>query len=685
MRSWIHSAPLVRVAIPLAIGSAFGIAVEPSLWACLAAFVLAVSSSIALTWGKKYWKSYRYNPFFGGVAALAFISIGFSWAGLRLDGRQYTRVAHPQDSLFFATMDAYPIQKANSTQLLLQVRKSSNAQGEWSVRSYGTVAYVHKDLQADTLRAGDALVFSTAPLPHRKPLNPEMFDYGRYLTHQGYPATVYLKSDVAFIRDGQVNHSPKVYFERWRQGAIESFAEHAYHPDALGVIAALVLGKRELVDPEIRQAFADAGAVHILAVSGLHVGIIYLFATFLLGKMLPGKRLAMVRLIASLLLLWLYAGITGFSPSVLRAATMFSFLAIGRQYDRFGNIFNMLAASAILLLLINPFLITAAGFQLSYLAVIGIVALHPVIYPLFTAPWWWLDKIWSLAVVSLAAQIATFPVSMHYFNQFPNWFLLSNLAVIPLATVLLYSGILSIMLSWIPHVSTAVFFLTDAIAHLLNRVVLAFQGLPSPVSEGLYLTKMEVGLCYLLFFAFGWAVKDPRRGRLRLAQGLTFLLVLSFGIRKISGALRQEIYCFHAEGYSMLTVSKGRTVHVFSPDLKDLNQSAINYAVKGYFTARGIKNKKLFSDSRIVVASGFKAIFVHDSDELAAAATTDADAIICRGRWDHIEEVPVYLSNDAVLIIDSSVPWYRRSDLAHWFISNGVSFHSTAAQGAIRL
>lgn len=662
-----------------------GVGTDPPVWLCLLGVFLSALACAAMVFGKRYWKSFRLNPIFGAIAAFAFAWLGFSWAGLRLADRLYDKVVDPEDSLFYATLDAYPIQKANSTQLMLHIRMASDGHGNWSNRSFGTVAYLHKDLMADTLKAGDAVVFSGKPAPHREPLNPDMFDYGRYLTQQGYSAAVYLKSEVTFLRDSR-HHSLKIRFERWRQQAIDQFAAHSYHSDALGVIAALVLGKREMVDPEIRQAFSDAGAVHILAVSGLHVGIIYLFATFLLAKILPGDKLKMTRLLTSLVVLWLYAGITGFSPSVLRAATMFSFLAVGRQYDRYGNIFNMLAASAILLLLINPFLIAAAGFQLSYLAVIGIVAIHPVLYPLFTAPWGWLDKVWSLVVVSLAAQLATFPVSMHYFNQFPNWFLLSNLLVIPLATVLLYAGIFSILLSWVPYVSAAIFFLTDALAHFLNRIVLAFQRLPSPVSEGLYLTQLEVGLSYLLFLAVGWALADPRRGRLRLAQVLTCLLVLSFGIRKSVDALQQEVYCFHTEGYSMVVVSQGRTALIFSPGLDDLDVPAIDYSLKGYFTARGVRNKELYSEFEAISTPGFTAVFVQSAGELQAASYTGVNAIICRGSWrESLEPLSVDIPEGMTVVIDASVPWYRRAELEDWFDRSGVSYHTTATKGAIRL
>ena len=251
-----------------------------------------------------------------------------------------------------------------------------------------------------------------------------------------------------------------------------------------------MVSKDEL-DFEVKQAYAAAGAMHVLAVSGLHVGIIFLILNTLLAILDTSKKGRIVKAIILLISLWSYAMITGLSPSVLRAATMFSFVIMGTVLNRSSSIYNTLAASAFFILIINPNLLFEVGFQLSYVAVLGIVYLQPLIYKRIYTRWWLLDKVWAITAVSIAAQIATLPLTLFYFNQFPVYFMLSNLLVIPSAAVILILGILLFIASPIPFISESIGWVLNKFIEGLNFGIKEIEVLPNSLIEGLSINVLE--------------------------------------------------------------------------------------------------------------------------------------------------------------------------------------------------
>jgi len=685
MKNFFHKAPFLRIAIPFAAGNALGFVLQPSLFICVVLLGISGFAAMLLASLNTTWITYRKNHFFGWLSVVAFFVAGTAWSGYRLDARQYHNAIDTSGVLFEGKVLSFPAEKSNTTALELELIAVVDSIGQTRALDTKILAYAHSDLRADTLLPGDRVIFKKVPEPHRRALNPYQFDYGKYLIFQGFTATVYLRDEVGFNRPEHHSFSVGSFFQTYRRSAIALFEERDTSPAELGVIAALVLGKRDMVDDEIRKAFTDAGTIHILAVSGLHVGIIYFFAAFLIGRVFRGEGGRWFRLIFCLVILWLYAGIAGFSPSVLRAATMFSFIAAGREFGRLGNVYNMLGVSAFLLLLANPFLIGSVGFLLSYLAVTGIVMLHPVIYSLWVAPTWFLDKVWSLTVVSFSAQLATFPVTVHFFHQFPNYFLFSNLLVIPLATILLYAGLICIMLSWVPYLSDVLFLSTEWVARGLNEGVLLFAKLPHPVSEGLYLSAGETATLYLLAIAVALALRDPRRGRLRFAQAATLLFFFQFGFRKIKSCIATEVYCFHVEKTSVVGVFRGSTAHLYSPDSAGTASRSVDFALGGILAAKGIRNKDVYENWSSIESPAVSVVAVESMEELRTAAAKAPNFILLRGKWSETGDWNIRIDEGTAIVIDGAVPSYRRDYLSARLREAGIPFQTTAEVGAIRL
>ncbi len=328
--------------------------------------------------------------------------------------------------------------------------------------------------------------------------------------------------------------------------------------------------------------------MHILCVSGLHVGIIYFILNSLLLFLNKKRSTRILKVIILLLLIWLYALITGFSPSVQRAATMFSFVIIGGLYKRKINIYNSLAASAFLLLLINPFIVTQVGFQLSYLAVFGIVWLYKPICNLFVPGNWLLRKIWQISVVSITATLATFPLSLLYFHQFPNLFLLTNLIAIPAATLIIYAGILVLFFSWVPYLSSIFSFLLVKTIWFLNFTVSLIEGLSFSTFRGVYVENFEAILIYCLIVTIAFFFVYRKKRYSIYALGLIIILLLSISYRSYQNLNQDKIIVYNVRNSTAIDfIKSGKGVLLMDSTLI-VNQDKIQYHVANSRIKSGI-------------------------------------------------------------------------------------------------
>jgi competence protein ComEC len=353
------------------------------------------------------------------------------------------------------------------------------------------------DSLALSLQLGHQIAFRGRIRPIAAPTNPDVFNYAGWQARQQVFHQAYLTANDWQLLDRKV--SLRGWAEAQRARLLRILRQYlGNHPNEYAVAAALVLGKRDAVSEELRNAYAETGAVHVLAVSGLHLGFVLGALHLLFGWGFwrkPAWRWPRLALI--LLGIWLFALLTGLAPSVLRAATMFSFLEVGRQLQRKSSTYNSLAASAFLLLLLDPQLLWNIGFQLSYLAVLGILFFQPRIER-------WLyfrhkpaRAAWSLLAVALAAQLTTFPLSLYYFHQFPVYFLLTGLFVVSLAAGILYLAVALLLLSWWPVVASLLAKLLYLLLFLNNALVFGVQSLPFGLIRAVWISATLVVLLYL--------------------------------------------------------------------------------------------------------------------------------------------------------------------------------------------
>ncbi|WP_162342835.1 ComEC/Rec2 family competence protein [Cyclobacterium salsum] len=398
-------------------------------------------------------------------------------------------------SEYLAEVKELDQQKPKSIANLVEVYAVRTPSG-WQTAK-GKVQIYHRS--ASQLMPGSLLLIAGRPerIPSSK--NPEAFDYASFMAQKRIYFSDFIAVDFKLLHLGELPpwQSGILALRQYLEGKVLKYVED----DASAQIAkALLLGQKKALDEEIGEAYATAGAMHILAVSGLHVGIIYGFF-FLFFKPQKAKKIQRVLYLSLVvLLIWLYAAITGFSPSVLRAATMFTFISIAQMKSRNPSIFNPLALSAMVLLVYDPFLVYAVGFQLSYTALLGILLFQPLIASLWNPDSRWLRYLWDISSVGLAAQLATFPLAIHYFHVFPTYFLLSNLLAIPGAFIIMSLGLPFLLLSYWSVPASFLGSLVNEAIGLLNEGIFGLQKLPFAKLEFLYFRLPEMILIWLLLF-----------------------------------------------------------------------------------------------------------------------------------------------------------------------------------------
>ena len=294
---------------------------------------------------------------------------------------------------------------------------------------------------------------------------------------------------------------------QWREGLLQRYRQVAENDEQYAVLAAMTLGDKSALTKELRNTYSVAGASHILALSGLHLSIIYM----LLSMLTLGRRRQMLAQIIVVLGIWAYALLTGLSVSVVRSATMISLYAVFSLGGRRRSPFNLLCFTAMLMLLINPKTLFDIGFQLSFLSVAAILLFMPLFdlfkpkvvrrFPLF-------NWIWGLMAVSTAAQLGVTPLIAYYFGRFSTYFLLTNLIVVPFATLILY-GALVVMV--VPAVGTVL----ARVVQCLNNILSWLSQLPGASIEGLHPSVLQTVLCYVLVLLFYILLRKLGSGRLR--------------------------------------------------------------------------------------------------------------------------------------------------------------------------
>ena len=615
-----------------------------------------------------------------------------------LTNNHYIRFTNNHEG-FAGTIISSATERTNHFRYDFELKHVSN---DDSIRSIeGTIhLYVRKDTANQVLYTyGDHLLISGRFYEITGPGNPFEFDFKKYSSLQNIYAHSFIQTrDIQQIG----NNPPNPIFQfayQTQTKASQIIDKHIVEPRENGIAKALLLGIKDHLDNEVKKSYSAAGAMHVLAVSGLHVGIVYLFLQFLLGRLKKTKLGRQLFSVISILAIWSYALVTGLSPSVLRAATMFSIVAWGEIKATKGNVYNSLGLAAFILLLFDPYLIYSVGFQLSFSAVLGIVYLQPKIYRLLEFDAMVLDKAWAITCVSIAAQLATFPLTAYYFHQFPTYFLASNLIVIPTATVMLVGGIGMLLLDpIISEVSSLLGFLLSKVIWVVNESVSLVESLPKSLIEWIYLDLVGLIMTYAIVILLLWGLHHQSFKTLLIGV-LLLLGFLYFQFLSInSNSFNKKIIFYEIKGMKAIDHIRGHYAKLYVEDSVN-NLELLSYQIDPNRLASGLnpisESMQTFTSSnQFRVAPPFTFGIIDDKKILYIDSVTfklqfdsliKTDILILEnGAIKNVDWLKDHFQFDYLLIGNKNTRFYSNK-MKQQAEASGIPIHSLIEDGAFIL
>ncbi|HYF32112.1 MAG TPA: ComEC/Rec2 family competence protein [Chitinophagaceae bacterium] len=447
-------------------------------------------------------------------------------------------------------------QKRNSYKAIATAQYLYN--GTRIIRVTGNIViYFSKQTDPERISYGSIITINKPLQPVKTSGNPGAFDYKRYCIFNQTSFQVYLQPGEFSISPSKETRGWKNFIFYCRQKVINILHANVKGRQEAALAEALLIGYKDELDKDLVQSYSNTGVVHIIAVSGLHLGIVYWLLSLLAGP-LKKRSIKWLYYFAILAGLWIFSLVAGAGPSVLRSAFMFSLVVIGEAFSKRNTVYNSLAASAFLLLCWNPFWLWDAGFQLSYAAVLSIVLFFKPIYNLLYVRNKLLDAVWKLNAVTLAAQVLTIPISIYHFHQFPNYFLLANLVAVPLSSILLIGEIVLCALSFIPVLATWMGDVLNFLLRCLNDFILSVDALPGASWTHLQLNAVQVVMLYACIagIAYWLLHKNKAAFIIGLCTFLGFMAVRTHSF--ILADAQRKLIVYNISKYSAIDFIQGR-------------------------------------------------------------------------------------------------------------------------------
>ncbi len=543
------------------------------------------------------------DPFFGIATFLIFIFLGIFTTSVNLPENQPKHYINIVDSSSEDLLTGKIVEKLKPTLFQDKFVIVANTWGSRNITGK-ILLNINTDVKNDKFKIGDIVAVPAKFSAVNSPLNPHQFDYAKYLENQRILRQINIQPGELKILEAE-SKGLLAFAGKIREKIILELKASELKKEELAIIQALLLGQRQDISKEVYEHYAAAGVIHILALSGLHVGIILLILSRILQPLEKIKNGKTFKVILILLLLWSYAVVAGLSPSIVRAVTMFSFLAVGMQINRRTNALNTLFMSLLVLLLINPHFLLHVGFQLSYAAVFAIILIQPHLYKLHEPNHKVTKYFWGIFTVTIAAQIGVLPLSLFYFHQFPGLFFLSNLLILPFLGIILGLGLL---ISFLAIADLLPGFLTEIYGWMistLNNFVSWIASKEEFLFEDIYFSLLLCLSFYLLILSVISFIRVPRYKHF-IPVLIAVIVVQAVFIFEEKRAHQNEAVIFHKSRNSIIGFKKGKNLQLFH-DLDSLE--ALPTFLKNYKTESNIvsveeanlQNVLHFEDNRILV------------------------------------------------------------------------------------
>lgn len=593
-----HGIPYLRFIVPFVTGLALGAWLDGPLpyldWGLMIGAVLGALLAV-----QKF--AYRLRWIFGVYVHLLLLGFGYfhivQYKETRLPEHFSTEIQGCR--YFLGTVYEAP-SKGTKMKVPVRVEAIGRSPDSFQAASGNLMLFLDITDFSDSIRYGDRLGFQARVGPTEPPKNPHAFDYARYLHFQNIHYQAFVKPD-SILRLSKGNGWllwQKAYESRERLLAL--LQKYFPSTDEYAVASALLVGYTDDLSDDLRTAYAETGSMHALAVSGTHIGMLYVGLMFLIARLrLRGRTGRLLETALVLSAIWAFTFLTGATASVLRASVMFSVYMLGKAFWREASAWNVLPASAFILLIYNPYLLFNVGFQLSYTAVAGMVFFYPRFYKMFPPLSAWLDEPLKVLLIGVSAQLGTLPLSLFYFNQFPVYFWLAGWVVVFVGAVFLWGGASLVVLDAVSQT------LADWLGVLLyqmllwmNKIIFFIQGIPGGVVRNVWTADWVVLALYGCLAFLGAAIATRRGKWLAAFAGIMIVLGLYRTHMVLGKQTQQTTVIYYLNKARLMDFFDG--VHVVS--LSDtLNKKQEYFAALANRTACGMREKAavLYADTSL--------------------------------------------------------------------------------------
>lgn len=681
--------PFVRLIVPFIAGILLEWNFNFNQTACV---VFSVSAVIVLFIFYRLSLTLKYTfRWIAGIAINLLFVAGGAFITYNKDIKNYQNWVgnYSADSIaILATLQEPLVEKARSYKAEASL-EAIYINGEWKNTIGKTLIYLSKDSSVPTVKYGSQVLFYKPLQSIKNSGNPGSFDYKQYNAFKDIYHQVFLKTSEHTVSKTINENAFQTWLFNVRQSVIEKLQQYIKGDREAGVAEALLIGYRDDLDKDLVQAYSNTGVVHIIAISGLHLGMIYMALVWLLQPFKKTKWIKWVKPVIILAVLWIFTLLAGAVPSILRSAVMFTFIVLGETIDRKSSIYNTLAASAFVMLAYNPYFLWDIGFLLSYAAVVSIILFAKPVYNWFYSKNKLIDFFWKLTSVTIAAQILTVPIIFYAFHQFPNLFLITNSIIVPLSSVILFAELILLLLSFIPIGATFVGFIASGMLAFMNGFIervnhfsfAVYDGIQNSFAETILLYIFIAGICYFLL----------NKAKASLFVALTAMSVFIaidsyqyFELRK-----QQKVIVYNVPRHNAIDFVSGKQ-YTFVGDTALLNNNyLINFNLKPSRTLYRIKPvsnlNNLFISYPFIQFAGKKILVIDRPYHFESPVKISLDLIvISKNPRVRIAELMSVFDCRQFVFDGSNSPWkinQWKKDCDSLHLRN----HSTPDQGAFEL
>ena len=640
--------PFLRIVIPVCAGIITGLYIEPG-----SMFLITVSILIAATLPLTlFFNGGQMNICYGLILTLALML-----CGLLLYSHEKNRITILEQKKIeiICTLSDFPEERENSYKVKVKLNGVCEIDGiKTAVGSM--LIYIRKDSSLNSLLPGDILKISCTPSEILNRGNPCEFDYKFYMENQGIRYMAFInKHDIMghiVPEKRKIIHKALII----REKIIEMYRNRGITGSKLALVAAMTMGEKTMLEPEQKENFIKAGVMHIMAVSGLHAVVLSLFVFNILFFL--KRRFNILRILVAVILLWAFAFVTGLTPSVMRATLMFSFIQAGNLMKRPANSLNSVLSSAFVLILIRPSVIFDAGFLLSYSAVIFIIAFYKDLYLKLQLKNWLADKVWQSVVVTLVAQAGTFPLTIMLFNRFPAYFLLTNVIIVPLSSLIIITGCIIPLLYPVVFLSRLLGITLNYMTGLTEFLTEKAASLPGSSIGSIGMTVTE---CILLTGIIGSVCFALNNRQFRLTKFILKLtLIISFATtyRDISIRRSNELIVYNSPGATVVGIRTGKILNLYS------TEENITAEVLRHSSTLRLKIEKIDHGNGIVcIEAAGKKVLISGSIGKSVLSSVSPDIVILAGSKPLIKDCSGLHQYPEMVILSSEVAaGFRLSD-----------------------